>query len=491
MSKYGYEKFEHLHFYEVVDLGFGFKIIPQSKTMEPIWIFMDRQGFWNVAREGSLFPREVAHWNGTESVSRMLYGDPVVYTMFELRAVVGKAVGLLYSDWKPKKINGKHWGVAPTWMKQRTAKCLMKPCKPIMDRIIDEQDDEEMVELHRKFYSLAAGQGSDYVLREMLENRDKYKYQIKDAINIYAVRVTYFHFAGIGTLIKDGWLKRWEAEDNPVMRKTLSQYTGYGLPYYWIGGLYRLRNLLRKPLTTRLQVLAHYAVTQHFYIEHDIRAVLQVLARSDDDDIREAIEIAHGYMGNGKLDYRRVNYIRELISWVLDVVNQMEPDDVVNLRFSGLARRSLDYHQHMERWQRETRLREEARNAELYASKTALPPIDLPDDEHIQFLDTYKSVVYEGREMQHCVGGYASSCVDGRNFIFHIDYCGDEATVQVTREGRVYQAYGPNNCRNRASEYGKKALMEWANGWPEKPSYKNPETNEIVEVQQVYDEIPF
>lgn len=72
--------------------------------------------------------------------------------------------------------------------------------------------------------------------------------------------------------------------------------------------------------------------------------------------------------------------------------------------------------------------------------------------------------------MHHCVGSYASRAVKGEAYFFHVAHQGDEATVQVDAlSGRVIQAHGPRNKRNRAAVWGGKILAAWGRGLQDPP----------------------
>jgi hypothetical protein len=52
--------------------------------------------------------------------------------------------------------------------------------------------------------------------------------------------------------------------------------------------------------------------------------------------------------------------------------------------------------------------------------------------------------------------------VTGACYLFHVEYRGTIATVQVDRDGRVVQACGPGNAGNLATTWGSKRLGRWA-----------------------------
>lgn len=109
--------------------------------------------------------------------------------------------------------------------------------------------------------------------------------------------------------------------------------------------------------------------------------------------------------------------------------------------------------------------------------KTARPPIDLPTNEGVIFLEDVGQIVDEGVNMGHCVGGYWSSAVEGREYIFHIEHQGERATGAVTSDGHV-QCLGPHNRRNVASGYGKSVLETWARKFPRMAHVHNHQVDE-------------
>jgi hypothetical protein len=51
--------------------------------------------------------------------------------------------------------------------------------------------------------------------------------------------------------------------------------------------------------------------------------------------------------------------------------------------------------------------------------------------------------------------------VSGRCYLFHVEYEGTQATVEVDGRGGVLQACGPANVRNAATGWGRRHLQEW------------------------------
>ena len=115
----------------------------------------------------------------------------------------------------------------------------------------------------------------------------------------------------------------------------------------------------------------------------------------------------------------------------------------------GLARKSIDYH----------------RNIVLATckhppeTKVKKPPIEPP--KKVKFLETVGDIQQESVDMGHCIGGYASGAVEGRHYLFHIEYKGELASAQVSFLGKVLQCRGPKNQQNQAVRWAENYLNTW------------------------------
>jgi len=74
-----------------------------------------------------------------------------------------------------------------------------------------------------------------------------------------------------------------------------------------------------------------------------------------------------------------------------------------------------------------------------------LPPgWELP--EHIRLLDTPAKLAREGKELNHCVGGYIPAVESGQSVILGVEVPGEcRSTAELTRKGKVRQHYGAGN----------------------------------------------
>jgi hypothetical protein len=124
-------------------------------------------------------------------------------------------------------------------------------------------------------------------------------------------------------------------------------------------------------------------------------------------------------------------------------------------RLAALVERAL-------RWHRVAPdVREELQAAGGLSAPTVRPPVPLPGDPRIAFLDTMEAVVREGERMRHCVATYARAAARGECFLFHVRHRGAEATVEVGANGVVLQASGPCNQDNAAARWGRRRLAAW------------------------------
>jgi hypothetical protein len=127
----------------------------------------------------------------------------------------------------------------------------------------------------------------------------------------------------------------------------------------------------------------------------------------------------------------------------------------------GLTERTVRWHRDRQQEQMDAMRRQHGAD-----TLTRPPPIPLPDLPGVRFLDTVGGICAEAERMSHCVAAYIDLAVMGNCYLFHVEYRGEEATVEVGFEGKVRQAQGPRNQRNQAARWGKRALNRWAADFP-------------------------
>ena len=116
------------------------------------------------------------------------------------------------------------------------------------------------------------------------------------------------------------------------------------------------------------------------------------------------------------------------------------------------------------------------------------PPIDLPENPEIRFLETPAEICEEGIRMGHCVETFSLEAIEGSAFIFHVEKDGESATVAVNAQGQVTQARGPLNERNRACKWATRVLRRWGRAMPQ--PIASQETSEEASVAEM-EEVPF
>lgn len=214
---------------------------------------------------------------------------------------------------------------------------------------------------------------------------------------------------------------------------------------------------LERPITNWLELLVcltHLAMSHAPASEPHHRVFMHARA----DQIHEALRRVAAYTHN-ELRPARAQDVALLVQFLSDYPHPHRGTIV------GLADKSIAWHRHaQERYQAQTIAAFGGDRA------TARPPIAVPDTSAIRFLATVADVVAEGAAMGHCIASYAHSAVQGTCYLFHVEYDGEVASVQVGPDGRVVQAFGPRNRRNMASEWGAQALNRWGRQFP--PLYK-------------------
>ena len=234
------------------------------------------------------------------------------------------------------------------------------------------------------------------------------------------------------------------------LNRTLMNLPG-GVPSSRLRYLCTLR--LPRPLTTRLQLILALAWAEaQTTWAYSPAENSQVVLHARPQQIAEAMHQVARYL---RVDWspRRSQDVWEFARFVADYPDRHRGGIV------GLAEKAVGWHRDVD---------EEATQVAFEglrpAMPTARPPIPLPTQPGVTFLDTVGAVVSEGEVMGHCVAQYAEGAVAGDHFLIHVTHQGNEATIQVGRDGRVVQACGPRNTRNRASVWGSRVLMRWGRG---------------------------
>ncbi|MCR9293424.1 MAG: PcfJ domain-containing protein [bacterium] len=239
------------------------------------------------------------------------------------------------------------------------------------------------------------------------------------------------------------------------LRRTLMKLPG-GIPCGLLYELHRLR--LVRPMTNRLELAclllssserpeddSRVSPNQRFF--HHTRApqLREGLARVSED-------------WQFPLSHRRTGDLARFVRYLLDYPEEHRGT------FRGLVRAAVEWHHadyNVADWEREFG---PSKSSYDDSTPTKVPRIPLPKIAGVYFLPTAGAIRSEGKRMQHCVGSYVDSAVQGKCFLFHVEYQGDQATVELSPTGSVRQACGPKNQPNRATEYAEVVLRKWGKG---------------------------
>jgi hypothetical protein len=270
-------------------------------------------------------------------------------------------------------------------------------------------------------------------------------------------------------------LRHWKAlfsdtgEAYRSLNRTLMNLPGR-VPHRLVCQLRRVH--LERPLDSRLELLAvvlYAGIRAARSSEDDALFTEQVAASDGRADhshlfmharaaaLREAMRRVAQHL-HQPLTPRRAGDVRQFVQFLADCP-QAHAGNVV-----GLAERAIRWHREAQQEQLAAMRRQHGAD-----TPTSRPPIPLPEQPQVRFLDTVGAVCSEAEVMQHCVASYIDLAVQGNCYLFHVHYKGEDATVEVGCEGKVRQSQGPRNQRNRASAWGRRTLARWATRLPPPP----------------------
>ena len=232
------------------------------------------------------------------------------------------------------------------------------------------------------------------------------------------------------------------------LSRTLMRLPG-GVP---CGLLYLLPTFrLPRPVTSRLELitlLLSRAETVRTW-GHDLPP-MKAFLHGTQSQIREGMHELSSHLGY-PLRHRRTGDISTFVQYHLDFPDEHRGD------LPGLVRKSIRWHQTVG-WNQWDEFSEDLDET----TPTRRPPIPLPDVPGIRFLESVGDVINEGDRMDHCIGSYARRAVQGGCFLFHVDYEGQCASVEVDPAGHIRQSRGPGNCKNEATKYAAAVLSKWS-----------------------------
>jgi hypothetical protein len=373
-------------------------------------------------------------------------------------------------------------GKITKWAKVKTGMALAKKIKEKWLQLLGKADPKAVAA--QRSYFAATGKFHNNLLQSGLY-AEKNKYILQDIINYRAAAMTVPNLRIICNEVKDWYMEdevgykvvnNWmEVYSNnkgitTSLRKTLMNLPG-GIPYGILKDILCYREELKRPLYTRLELLAYLAVNMYSRVGN-YQNNLRILERSSEAQIRHALHAYYEHMRDPKRQLRKTNIILAGIQYIFDCG---EPH---NGSITGLAEKSF-------RWHREHRYNENKKYCRYpLETATKIPPVGLPENPQIKFLATVKDIFDEGDIMGHCVSSYTDSAVNGSCYLFHCEYDGEHATIDISPQGNINQARGPHNQDNKACGYAKRILTKWAS------KLRKKEDNILVSAD-VAPEVPF
>ena len=261
----------------------------------------------------------------------------------------------------------------------------------------------------------------------------------------------------IGRALED--LHDWRGLFSPTGRpyrslnRTLMQLPG-GIPHGLVCELQSIH--LGRPLVDRAELLMATLSAANRLLEHPDRH-RRVLADARTPQSREALGRVAAHTRND-LTFRRTSDLKFFVRFLLDC-----PEDHHGT-IVGLADKAI-------RWHQRQLVSERDRLVEEYGAATvvAAPPVPPVVDPAIYRLATVQEIAAEGEQMGHCIASHIAAAVEGRCYLFHVDYEGEVASVLVDRHGGTVEAHGPGNQRNRAAAWGRRVLRQWGRALPPAP----------------------
>jgi hypothetical protein len=434
---------EQAHNYEVNPLPLGFEIVPRDEARPTLTVTVTPQGFWRYNDDNTPWATEIP--------------------LYQFYSLVDIASFRLYDSWTSPKIGSTHTPVKlRRWMEKQTAKCLNRRIHDEWTRVLSNFDPK-IRDLHKRLFSLSLGKGYWASVKNIIDENNPYL--ISDVFSYKSAATSLLFDAR--ERWRDDWVYSYTMNDSKYhsLMKTLMNLPN-GIIYGMLPQLAYVQ--LSEPACTRIRLMAYLCLPNGYNVSHS--SLEKVIVRSSDDDIKNAIKLMWHYFPNAKTTsgFKSAREIIRAFGLIFDYRGTIGNWDML-----GLARRSEQYHHNQEiarrlreeeyaRQSAEWQAKQKEKEAKLILASTQLPAVPLPKDEHITFISSYKSVLDEGDLMKHCIAQYGERAVRGTSYLFHVNYKGEMASVEVDPGGFVKQSYGPKDTMNVASEYGKKILNSWA-----------------------------
>lgn len=370
------------------------------------------------------------------------------------------------------------------WVRKRTAQAINTRLHSYYQQTIErlKKSHPQVVDVQRKVF--AATFGTPW----MLFDPELYKrpYLVSDLTHYRAAAVALANAPSmtpfrpyrqdVHETLEDLDTGRWRGLFSPdrksyrALNRTLDALPG-GVPHGLLTNLSRMR--LKEPIHSRssLAVAMLYQSVAGAGPEAPQSAFM-----ADPDRIKRAVSIVAAHT-HQPLSFRKTADLRDVVRFLIDYPGAQEHRGNI----VGLAEKSVRWH------------REEAQNAARQQAqrlgvkrKAKHPPVELPDDDGLEFLADVERICLEGQVMGNCVGSYAALAVEGGAYLFHVERRGEHATAQVDPRGSLVQASGPSNRPNGASKWAATALRRWGRSFEQLRH-----TAEGLEKLDYLDPIPF
>jgi hypothetical protein len=425
--------------------------IPAEEPVSPDWIWeltkefhglqrypvtvIQRPYSWQVEVEGDL-PDYVR-----ETEFDLLYWLRLFHAITEFFTYPYKGVDpALYADDRSEHDPNHREPIRPyDWKKYLLEKCRRVLYKRLLcqyHRLLGRIDDN-IRSVHKSLFVNCFG----YPVPQIVKSLGFYERRliVDDVITHRAAAIACLTAPSIDAL--GSWQGLFSPTGRPYtsLNRTLTSLPA-GMSPQLVG---RLREVqLERPIYDRIELIVAIAGRD----SHNRR----VFMHAQRGDIEDAFQRVSGRTGRS---LRSTKAICEFVNRLMDY------PELHGGKILGLADKAI-------RWHRQD-VQEQERQIALSRfgpeNPTAAPPVQLPTDPHVRFLSRVSEISDEGRVMNHCVGSrrYIEKAVNGTGYIFHVDYQGQAATVEVDRWGNVVQAQGPSDHKNAATSYGSTALQNW------------------------------
>ena len=402
----------------------------------------------------------------------------------------------LMQDWSPPDNGSKPWPGIKSWAVAKTRRAIGRRVHQQWQRLL-ESTDKTILAVQKRIFSATFGAAPISFDKRFYEEQ----YLVQDVIRFRAAAIavrevvplhrqalklnssgclncepcleqfSFNEFDSRGLSL--GLLKSWpdlfaSGKAYPVLRRTLTNLPG-GVPGSLLVNLPRMR--LRRTFYKRLELILALLAFDHKQTNE------KVFHFATEGSIKKAMKIMSRASGV-KLQTRRLRHIDVFISQLA------EYPEVHRGNIVGLAKKTVRFF----RDRVEGQVKKIMQSSDELRQVT-LPPIALPQQKEIRFLNSADELLVEGVQMGHCVGTLVPDAMSGKSYFFHVLRNREHATVQVDEFGRVKQSRGPMNEVNATCKWGARVLGQWGKGFGS--AIERSKASPQYKVDPVYEAVPF